>query len=152
MANNISICDEKADNAITAMVTGLVGGAIVPAHINWGIAAAAMGAGVIAIGKAYGFQLSKDDGWKLVKQFFLGAGFFWLAVNVGSKIFAAIAETTGIGYGAGVALDAAMSGAQAWAVGACAKEYFRREYQGKSKPTKEELGQLFRDTFKKHKK
>lgn len=148
---NISECDKKADDAIKYMVAAVIGTAVVPAHVNWAITASAMGAGVVAIGKAYGFTLSKDGGWKLVKQFFLGAGFWFLTMNVGSKIIAAIAETTGIGYLGGVALDGAISGASAWAIGACAKEYFRKDCLGQGKPSKEELKKIFQDTFSKKK-
>lgn len=145
-------CDEQADDAIRTMVATVVGTAAIPAHVNWSLTATAMGAGVVAIGLIYDVQLTKEEGWKLVRQFFLGAGFWFVTMNVGSKIFTAIMESTGMGYLGGVALDGAISGAAAWAIGACAKEYFRRDYLGKSKPTKEELGEIFRDAFKKSKK
>ena len=60
-------------------------------------------------------------------------------------------QTTGIGYGVGVAIDAATSAAFAWAIGATAKEYFQREYLGKTKLSKDELGEIFRKAFKDHK-
>lgn len=145
-------CDEQADTAIRTMVAAVVGTAAIPAHVNWSLTATAMGAGVVAIGLIYDVQLTKEEGWKLVRQFFLGAGFWFVTMNVGSKIFSAIAESTGLGYVGGVALDGAISAASAWAIGACAKEYFRRDYLGKNKPTKEELGEIFREVFKKNKK
>lgn len=149
---SIHECDEQADDAIRTMVTTVVGTAAIPAHVNWSLTATAMGAGVVAIGLIYDVQLTKEEGWKLVRQFFLGAGFWFVTMNVGSKILTAIMESTGFGYLGGVALDGAISAASAWAVGACAKEYFRRDFLGKSKPTKEELGEIFRETFKKNKK
>lgn len=54
-------------------------------------------------------------------------------------------------YGVGVAIDAATSAAFAWAIGATAKEYFQREYLGKSKLSKDELGKIFREAFKEQK-
>lgn len=69
-------------------------------------------------------------------------------MNIGSKLLSALMESTGLGYGAGVALDAATSAAFAWAIGATAKEYFQREYLGKSKLSKDELGKIFREAFK----
>ena len=51
----------------------------------------------------------------------------------------------------GVAIDAATSAAFAWAIGATAKEYFQREYLGKSKLSKDELGKIFREAFKEQK-
>ena len=149
---SIHECDEQADDAIRTMVATVVGTAAIPAHVNWSLTATAMGAGVVAIGLIYDVQLTKEEGWKLVRQFFLGAGFWFVTMNVGSKILTAIMESTGFGYFGGVALDGAISAASAWAIGACAKEYFRRDFLGKSKLTKEELGEIFREAFKKNKK
>lgn len=149
---SIHECDEQVDDAIRTMVATVVGTAAIPAHVNWSLTATAMGAGVVAIGLIYDVQLTKEEGWKLVRQFFLGAGFWFVTMNVGSKILTAIMESTGFGYLGGVALDGAISAASAWAIGACAKEYFRRDFLGKSKPTKEELGEIFREAFKKNRK
>ena len=93
-----------------------------------------------------------DEGWKLVKQFIYSAGGWFLSMNVGSKLFAALAQSTGLGYGVGVAIDSAASAAFAWAIGESAKEYFRRDYLGKSKMSKEELGRFFRNAFNNNKK
>lgn len=152
MGKSVYVCNENADKAIAGMMATVVGTALVPAHVNWALTASAMGAGVVAIGLCYDIKLSKDEGWKLVKQFIMSAGFWFLSMNVGSKIISALMETTGIGYGAGVAIDAATSAAFAWAIGATAKEYFQREYLGKVKLSKDELGEIFRKAFKDHKK
>lgn len=147
---SIEQCDKDADEKIGLMIAGMVGGAVVPAAINWTIVITAMGAGVISIGNCYGFSISKEGGSDLVKQFFLSAGTTWLMLNVGAKICTAIIQMTGIGYLGGAALDAVISAAQAYAVGGCAKAYFRKKYQGKS-VSKEELGKIFRERFKKYK-
>lgn len=110
-----------------------------------------MGAGAVAIGKCYDVQLTKDEGWKLVKQFVLSAGMWFLSMNVGSKILSALMQSTGVGYAVGMALDAASSAAFAWAIGSTAKAYFRNEYLGNSRLTKEELGRIFREAFKEQK-
>lgn len=151
MEKTVSICDNNADKAIKAMMTAVVGTALIPAHVNWTLTASAMGAGVVAIGCCYGVKMTKDDGWKLVRQFVLSAGFWFLSMNIGSKLLTALMESTGIGYGVGVALDAAASAAFAWAIGSTAKEYFRNDYLGKAKLTKEELGKIFRQAFKEQK-
>ena len=151
MGKSVYVCNENADKAIAGMMATVVGTALVPAHVNWALTASAMGAGVVAIGICYDVKLSKDEGWKLVKQFIMSAGFWFLSMNVGSKIISALMETTGIGYGAGVAIDAATSAAFAWAIGATAKEYFQRDYLGKTKLSKDELGEIFRKAFKDHK-
>ena len=147
----ISECDDAADKAIAVMTGAIVGEALLPAHVNWAIAATTMGAGVVAIGLAYDVKLTKDEAWKLVKQFFLAAGFCFIALNIGSKIFAMVIESTGIGYMAGVALDCTISGAAAWAIGSCAREYFRRDYLGQGKPSTKELGEIFRQKFRQKK-
>lgn len=148
MTKSVYVCDNDADVAIKTMMAAVVGTAMVPAHVNWALTASAMGAGAVAIGKCYGVQLTKDEGWKFVKQFVLSAGLWFLSMNVGSKILSVLIESTGIGYGVGVALDAATSAAFAWAIGSTAKEYFRNEYLGKQKLTKEELGEIFRKAFR----
>ena len=152
MRSSLAVCDANADEAIKAMVTAAVGTAIIPAHVNWACSASAMGAGVVSIGLCYDVKLSKDEGWKLVKQFIYSAGGWILSMNVGSKLFAALAQSTGLGYGAGVTIDSAASAAFAWAIGESAKEYFRRDYLGKSKMSKEELGRFFRNAFNNKKK
>lgn len=148
---SIEQCDDEADKKITYMIAGMVGCAVVPAAINWTILMTAMGAGVISIGNCYGFSITKEGGADLVKQFFLSAGTTWLMLNVGSKIFTAIIQMTGLGYVGGAAVDAIISAAQAYAVGGCAKAYFRKKYQGKS-ISKEELGKIFKEKFQEYKK
>ena len=143
MAKSVYVCDQDADVAIKTMMAAVVGTAVVPAHVNWALTASAMGAGAVAIGKCYGVQLTKDEGWKFVKQFVLSAGMWFLSMNVGSKILSMLMESTGFGYAVGAALDAF-----AWAIGSTAKAYFRNEYLGKSKLTKEELGEIFRKAFR----
>ena len=152
MVKSIYVCDQNADAAIKTMMGAVVGTAIVPAHVNWALTASAMGAGAIAIGKCYDVQLTNEEGWKFVKQFVLSAGMWFLSMNVGSKILSMLMESTGIGYGIGIALDAATSAAFAWAIGSTAKAYFRNEYLGKSRLTKEELGEIFRKVFRDQKK
>lgn len=151
MARTLYVCDNDADVAIKTMMGTVVATAAVPAHVNWALTASAMGAGAVAIGKCYDVQLTKDEGWKLVKQFVLSAGMWFLSMNVGSKILSALMQSTGVGYAVGMALDAASSAAFAWAIGSTAKAYFRNEYLGKSRLTKEELGRIFREAFKEQK-
>lgn len=151
MARSLYVCDNDADVAIKTMMGTVVATAAVPAHVNWALTASAMGAGAVAIGKCYDVQLTKDEGWKLVKQFVLSAGMWFLSMNVGSKILSALMQSTGVGYAVGMALDAASSAAFAWAIGSTAKAYFRNEYLGNSRLTKEELGRIFREAFKEQK-
>ena len=148
---DIALCDKDADEAIKVMMAAVATTAVIPAAVNWTITATAMGTGCVAIGKAYGVSLSKENGEKLVIQFLKGAGLWFLAMQIGSKVVTAIMEFTGLGYGAGVAIDAATSAAFAWAIGKTAKSYFRSSYLG-NKLTKEELGEIFRKAWKENKK
>jgi uncharacterized protein (DUF697 family) len=142
---SMSAADEKADTAIAVMISGMMAAAIIPAHVNWALVAGALGTGVVAIGRCYGVQLSKDEAWQLVKQFFLAAGLTFIGLAVGTKIIAAILSSTGIGHLGAVALDASVSAALAYAVGGSAKAYFKGERD------KKKLGRIFRDLFKKKK-
>lgn len=130
MMKTVEECDKQADRTIAIMITGMVGGAIVPAAINWSISMTAMGAGVVAIGHDYGYTLDKEGGADLVKMFFSAAGSTFIAFSVGSKICSSLMQATGGGYLLGVALDVVVSGAQAYAVGGCAKAYFRKKIFG----------------------
>lgn len=142
--------DLDADAAIMLMMGTVIGTAIIPAAVNWGITATAMGVGCVEIGKAYGANLTKENGKKLVLQFIKGAGLWFLAMQVGSKALTTIIEFTGVGYAAGIALDAATSAAYAWAIGKTAKSYFRAKYLG-GELSKQELGEIFRKSFKEKK-
>lgn len=146
----LAVCDAKAEKAIKVMLAAVAATAIVPAHVNWALTASAMGSGCVAIGMAYGIQLDKEEGWALCKQFIMGAGFWFVAMNIGSKLFAAVAESTGIGYVAGAGLDVAISCACAWAIGGCARAYFRKMVQGRQ-ATKAELKALFQACFREYK-
>ncbi len=84
--------DENADKAIKAMITAAVGVAVVPVYVNWALTASVLGSGVVAIGLCYGVELTKDEAWKLVKQFIFAAGSFFLAANVGSKFIAMVLQ------------------------------------------------------------
>jgi hypothetical protein len=138
--------DKNADTAIKAMITAAVGGAVIPAHVNWAFMAAVLGGGVVSIGLCYGVQLTKEEGWKLVQQFFVAAGTWFVALNFGSKFITMILQTTGVGYGIGYALDAAVSAAASYAIGQAAKEYFKGQRDmGK-------IGKIFRESFTNFKK
>ena len=43
MATSVNVCNERADNAINAMMATVVGTALVPAHVNWALTASAWG-------------------------------------------------------------------------------------------------------------
>ena len=144
MTTLVNECNEKADRAIASMMTVVAGTIALPVFT-----AMAMGGGAAAIGKCYGVRLTTNEGWKLVKQFIHGAGTYFLLLNVGSKACSIFIAPTYPSTAA--ALDPATSAALAWAIGATSKEYFQREYLGKSKLSKEELGEIFREAFKNHK-
>jgi hypothetical protein len=140
--------DEQADAVIKAMVAGMVAAAVVPAQVNWALIVAGMGTGVIAIGQCYGVEMTKDEAWKLIKQFFIAAGFTFMGLTIGTKFFSAMLASTGIGYGAAVCLDIALGAPLAYAVGSCAKTYFREDLHKKQDAAaKQRLGAMLREKF-----
>ena len=147
MTTSVCACNEKADRAIEVMKCCVVGTGL-PSHVNWTLFASTMGAGVAAIGKCYGFKLTNEEGRELIKQFVLCAGSFFICMHVGSKMLAALIGST---YIPNVTMDVSTSAAFAGEIGTTSKEYFQREYLGKSKLSKEELGEIFREAFKNHK-
>ena len=145
--------DEKAERDIKLGIAAVVATAAIPAHVNWAATATAMGIMCVDIGACYGERLTDESGAKdLIKQFIYGAGFWFMAMHVGSKIFAAAVETTGIGYLLGASIDATVSGAFAYAIGKSAKLYFKQKALGK-KVSAEEIGATtFRECFTEYKK
>ncbi len=130
--------DKRADAAIAAMVTAAMGGAVVPVVVSWPVAMAAMGSGVVAIGLCYGVKLTKDEAWRLVIMFIKAAGLTFCGLTVASQLLSAVLVSTGLGYGAAIALDAATCGSIAYAVGGTAKAYFKGERD------KAKLGRMMR--------
>jgi uncharacterized protein (DUF697 family) len=122
--------DERADQIIKGMAsTGVAVGLIpVPLGIPF---MAAVGTGVIAIGRCYGVELTKDEAWKLVREFFKAAGITYMATAVGWQFITALAKATGFGYPVAAALDAAQAAIIAYAVGAASKAYFKGERNNK---------------------
>lgn len=118
--------DSKADVIVGTMVTGALAMSVIPT-VNTVAFIAAMGTGVVAIGAAYGVPLTKDESWKLVKQFLQGAGAATAAAFGVGKVISLLLATTGIGYGAAVAIDASVGSATAYAVGMAAKFYFKND-------------------------
>jgi uncharacterized protein (DUF697 family) len=133
----MSEADDKADRVIAGMIAGAVGAAAAPV-VAWPIFVTGMGVGVVGIGACYGVSLSKDEAWKLIKQFFTAAGFSYMATLVGGKLLTIFLAATGVGYGGAVALDVVTSSAIAYAVGQSAKAYFKGERRNA------ELGEIFR--------
>jgi uncharacterized protein (DUF697 family) len=133
--------EQKADAIIKGMMSSGVAGAIIPLPLGipfMGVVAA----GVVGIGVCYGVELTKDEAWKLIKEFFRAAGLTFMAINVGGLFISAVLNFSGAGYPVAVALDAAQATAIAYAVGTSAKVYFSGEHSRK------ELGAVMRNAFK----
>lgn len=136
---------DEADKIIDLMIAGTVAAAAIPAAVNIPLFVMALQTGVAKIGSVYGYSLTSKESWKVVYRMFLYAGFTFLGIAVGGKLISAILSFTGLGHIAAVALDCAISGALAYAVGKSAKAYFEGEV------SKEKLGKIFRDAFKEKK-
>jgi uncharacterized protein (DUF697 family) len=118
--------DKDADAVVATMVASSLAMSAVPT-VNTVAFIGAMGAGVVAIGAIYGYKLAKDESWKLVKQFLQAAGFATGAAFATGKVIGLLLATTGIGYGAAVAIDAAVGSGTAYALGMAAKHYFKND-------------------------
>ena len=95
------------------------------------------------VNKHYGYDYTAYDSVEDLVRILGGSG--------GLKaIKREIAESTGIGYVAGAAIDAAFCSASAWAIGGCAKSYFRNMALGKMQ-NPAEFGKLFREMYKAYK-
>jgi len=132
--------EQKADAIIAGMVSTAVSMAVIPVFLQVPFMGA-MAAGVVAIGGCYGTTLTKNEGWKLVKEFFKAGGYAFMATVVSGKLISLAALATGIGYSGAVVLDAVTGAAIAYAIGAAAKAYFSGEKD------RQELGAIMRQTF-----
>jgi uncharacterized protein (DUF697 family) len=103
---------------------------------------------VVRIGNAYGVTLTRKEAMELIRQFGLAAGVWFIGMYVGAQVFAAITETTFIGYGVGAAIDVVVCSALAAAIGYTAKEYFKGFNRGRQfSQMKAELGKVMRSSF-----
>jgi uncharacterized protein (DUF697 family) len=118
--------DEKADRIIKGLTaTGVAAGGVpVPLLIPF---MATVAGGVVAIGASYGVRLSKEDAWKLIREFFKAAGFVYTATFIGGAFITWILAATGVGYPVALALDAAQCAVIGYTVGTAAKHYFKGE-------------------------
>jgi uncharacterized protein (DUF697 family) len=118
--------DEKADRIVKGLVvTGAAAGGIpVPLLVPFMVS---MAGGVVAIGACYGVSLTKDEAWKLIREFFKAAGFAFMATQVGGLVIGTVMAMTGFGYPVALAMDAAQCAVIAYAIGAAAKHYFKHD-------------------------
>jgi len=116
--------DEKADKIIMGLTaTGAAAGGIpVPLLVPF---MGAVAGGVVAIGACYGVQLTRDEAWKLIREFFKAAGFVWTATFIGGEFIVWILAATGAGLPVALALDAVQCTVIAYAVSTAAKHYFK---------------------------
>jgi uncharacterized protein (DUF697 family) len=121
--------DERADRIIKGMATASAAMGVLPIPVLPFMATAATG--VVAIGRCYGVELTKDEAWKLIKQVFKAAGTTYMATYVGWNFILMLGKATGFGIPVAMVLDGAQSAAISYAVGAAAKAYFKGERNNK---------------------
>ncbi len=141
----LETAEQKADAIIKGMMSSGVAAAVIPLPLGVPFMGVVAG-GVVGIGTCYGVELTKDEAWKLIKEFFKAAGLTFMAINVGGLFISAILNFTGAGYPVAVALDAAQATAIAYAVGSSAKFYFSGQRSRK------ELGAMMRESFQEAKR
>jgi uncharacterized protein (DUF697 family) len=118
--------DERADRVIKGMASTGVAMGLAPLPLTIPFMGA-IGVGVVSIGRCYGVELTKDEAWKLIREFFKAAGMAYMAVLVGGQFIWALGKATGFGYPVAAALDATTAAVVAYAVGAASKAYFKGE-------------------------
>lgn len=136
---------DKADAVIWVAVLANAGLGVVPFGINVWTFVAISTLMITFIGGIYDYHLSKEDAGKLIKQIFSAAGWTFMALTFGLKVFTEVLKGAGvITLGgttvAGMALDAVLAGAVTYALGYTAKDYFAKD-KGLSK---EQLQRLFK--------
>jgi uncharacterized protein (DUF697 family) len=141
----LETAEQKADAIIKGLMSAAVATAVIPLPLGVPFMAVVAG-GVVAIGTCYGVELTKDEAWRLIKEFFKAAGVTFMGLNVGWLFISAILNFTGAGYPVSVALDATQGSAIAYAVGSSAKFYFSGQRSRK------ELGEMMRESFKEAKR
>ena len=132
--------EQRSDAIIAGMAATGVATALIPAPVGL-VFMAAVASGVVAIGACYGVEMTKEQAWKLVIQFFKAAGLTYMALNVGWVFISGILTMTGAGHVASVVLDATQATAISYGVGYAAKAYFSGERRQK------ELGKIVREQF-----
>jgi uncharacterized protein (DUF697 family) len=65
--------EQKADRIIAGMASTGVMVAVIPLPLGVPFMAA-VATGAVAIGACYGIKLTKDEAWKLIREFFKAAG------------------------------------------------------------------------------
>lgn len=123
--------DRRADIAIKTMTTASIGVGFAPVFIDITALMAGIGVGVVAIGKCYAFELTKEEAGELVIQFFKTAGLIYTMIAAGQKLAASFLKSNPLTYLPTMISDAAMCGAVAFAIGNTSKHYFRHRAEGK---------------------
>ena len=136
--NEMAEMTKKAQTALKTMTVAGVGIGFAPVMVDIAALMTAMGAGVVAIGKCYGFNLDKQGAGDLIKQFFKAAGTTYAFVFAGQKIAASFLKSNPVSYIPAMISDAVMCGAIAYAVGSTSEKYFRRKAEG-SKATADDI-------------
>jgi uncharacterized protein (DUF697 family) len=136
--------DEKADTIIKGMVTTGVATGVIPLPLGIPFMAA-VATGVVAIGSCYGVEITRDEAWKLIREFFKAAGFTFAATQIGWQFISGLMYATGLGSPLAVVLDTTQCIAISYAIGAAAKHYFSGQRNQR------ELGAIMRSVYLKEK-
>ena len=123
--------DKKADIAVATMTAGGVATGLVPIVVDIPAFATALGVGVVALGKCYMYEITKEEAADLIRQFFKAASFSLAMAFVGTKITLSAFKITPFAPVVYIS-DAVICGSIAFAVGQTAKNFLSRKAQGKT--------------------
>lgn len=141
--------DSKAEKAIWAAVALSGGMGLVPFGINIGFFLAVSSGLVIYLGELYGYTYTKRDAAALLTHLFKSCGWSFTTYAFGLKFMAEVLKGAGVitlggATPAGMALDAALSGAVTYAVGFTTVRYLEKN----KNLSADEIRREFRARFK----
>ncbi|MBE6633955.1 MAG: DUF697 domain-containing protein [Ruminococcaceae bacterium] len=122
---------ENAEIAVNTMTASGVAIGFAPVLIDVAALMAAMGVGVAAIAKCYGYSLNKEDAGELILRFFKAVGTTGACIAAGQKLITSLFKSNPVSYVPVMIADAVLCGSTAYAVGSTSEKYFRKCAEGK---------------------
>lgn len=141
--HDVSALDSKAEKHVRNLTIAVGAASAAPVLVNWTAVVPLIAVCICNIGKIYGFEVTKTGAVHFIKLCLSGAGMIFMATNLAFKFAAAFLQSTGVGYGWGLALDASITTAAAYAIGASAKLYFRDLYLNNKRMSENEIVRNF---------
>jgi uncharacterized protein (DUF697 family) len=119
--------DSRADRIIVEMMISVAAAStLTTAGGSW-LQTGIVAVGIVRIARVYGVSLTRQEAGKFAVEALTMYGFYGIVGVLGGKALATAIEVTGVGLVGGMALDAGLTAAVAFALGQVAKAYFGRQ-------------------------